>query len=281
MAKQEQIRITLRMKMLDDVFHRIIIALERLEIFLDIENNKEEKAKQFKHTAIKTERDLHDDKKNPPHRELVLGEVQLQCSALYFHTQFDDKTMFNNTMRYFLTDLLEWYGGRDENTPYNEVEMFALPIFVSLSRQIGSVSEIMEIVEKYVAKIRRIEDYSKEEKRRAVEEGFTAFMGAQNRVQEEMRQFEMSGEDVVLTAHKRGEAIDGYKRLFLAMLDLYEEGTPAKLLCKTISTYLPELSEQCLDMNEETIDSYMEKKKKKKDTEQKTENDINNIEPKL
>ena len=275
MANQEQQRISVRMKGLDDVFHRTIIALERLETFLEIEKSEEE-AKQFKQTAIKTDRDLHDDEKNPPEREGVLAEVQLQCSALYFQTQFDDKELFNKTMQYFLTDLLEWYGGRDEEIAYNEVEMYALPIIVSLSRQIGSVIEIMETVKKYVVNLRRIEDYSKEEKEKAVIDGFTAFMRAEHKVHEEMHEFEESGAEVAFTVHKRGEAIDGYKRLYLAMLNLYDEGTPAKLICKTVVTYLPDLAEQCKDMNDDSIDAYMSDKEKKKETDSESVNDTNN-----
>ena len=270
MANQEQQRISVRMKGLDDVFHRTIIALERLETFLEIEKSHEE-ATHIMQTAVKTDRDLHDDEKNPPEREGVLAEVQLQCSALYFQTQFDDKELFNKTMQYFLTDLLEWYGGRDEKISYNEVEMYALPIIVSLSRQIGSVIEIMETVKKYVVNLRRIEDYSEEEKEKAVIDGFTAFMRAEHKVHEELHEFEESGTEVTFTVHKRGEAIDGYKRLYLAMLNLYDEGTPAKLICKTVATYLPDLAEQCNDLNEENIDAYMASKDNSKDPEHQPE----------
>ena len=244
------------MKGLDDVFHRTIIALERLETFLEIEKNGAA-PKAFVQTAAKTNRDMHDDQQMPPERETLLAEVQLQCSALYFQTMFDDKQLFNKTMQYFLNDLLEWYGGRDEATEFNEVEMYSLPIFVSLSRQINSVTDIMATVEKYVVKLRKMSDYSEEEKEKAVMDGFTAFMRAEHRVHEEMHEFEESGAEVQLTAHRRGTALDGYKRLLVAMIRLYDETTPAKVLYKTVATYLPELAAQCPDINEERIDELM------------------------
>lgn len=135
-----------------------------LKCFLRLKKNQTV-VNSIEQTAIKTERDQHDDEKNPPNRELLFGEVQLQCSALYFQTQFDDKELFEKTVKYFMNDLLEWYGGRGEEIEANEVENFFLPIVVSLSRQISSVADIMEVVEKYVGKIRGLEDYSDNEKR--------------------------------------------------------------------------------------------------------------------
>lgn len=261
MGTHIQTTIQVRMKGLDDVFHRTIIALERLEMFLEIEKNQEAKDI-IEQTAIKTDRDQHDDEKNPPNRELLFGEVQLQCSALYFQTKFDDKEMFEKTVRYFLNDLLEWYGGRGEQVEPNEVENFFLPIVVSISRQITSVADIMEAVEKYVGKIKGLEDYSDEEKELAVIEGFKAFVLADHNTKEANKAFEESGEDVVLTSHKRGDSIDGYKRLYLTFCNVYEDAIPVKLLVLTISNYLPELAEQCPEISNEAIDTFFEEKNK-------------------
>jgi len=261
MGAQKQIAIQIRMKGLDDVFHRTIVALERLEMFLEIEKNQTV-VNSIEQTAIKTERDQHDDEKNPPNRELLLGEIQLQCSALYFQTQFDDKEMFEKTVKYFLNDLLEWYGGRGEQIEANEVENFFLPIAVSLSRQITSVADIMEAVEKYVSKIKGLEAYSDDEKESAVIEGFKAFVLADHKTKEENKAFQESGEEVILTIHKRGEAIDGYKRLYLTFCNNFDEAIPAKLLVLTVKNYLPELSEQCPEITEEVIDTYFEDKDK-------------------
>ena len=228
MAERTTEQIQIKLKMLDDVFHRMIIALERLETFLEI-HRKGDGAAKFATTGMHGERDLHDDQKNPPTLESVLGEVQLQCSALFFQTKFDDEQLFAQTMKYFMTDLLEWYGGRGKEIPYDEVEMYVLPIAVSLSRQISSVVDIMQVCDEYVTKLRRIEDFSDEEKEKAVEEGFTAFLRS---------------------AHKRGTIEDGYKRLMDAMTNLYPTTTPAKKVRATFTSYvesLPEFTDEALD----------------------------------
>jgi len=196
----------------------------------------------------------------------LISEVQLQCSALLFQTQFDDKEVFNKSVKYFLNDLLEWYGGRNETIPYNVVESFFLPIMVSLSRQIQSVSEILEVVKDYVVEIKRMDDYSEEEKAEAIKSGWEAWIKAQNIVNEEMKSFRISNIDVSFTEHKRGESINGYKRLYLAFLELYDVTTPAKLLFRTVNTFLPELSELCPDINEDQIEALIKiKKDKEKD----------------
>lgn len=249
MAEQIQERISVRMKSLDDVFHRMIIALERLETFLEI-HRKGGDAIRLAATGMHGPRDLHDDKQNPPTLESMLGEVQLQCSALFFQTKFDDEKLFAQTMKYFMTDLLEWYGGRGKEIPYDEVEMFVLPVVVSLSRQISSVVDIMKVCDDYVTKLRRIEDFSDEEKEKAVEEGFTAFLKAQHRTGEELQEFAASGAEVVFSVHRRGEAKDGYNRLMDAMLKLYDTTTPAKKVRATFAAYvdgLPEITDEMLE----------------------------------
>lgn len=159
-----------------------------------------------------------------------------------------------------MTDLLEWYGGRNDSIVYNEVEKFFLPIMVSLSRQVTSVVEIMQTVEEYVGKIKSIEEFSKEEKEKAVIDGFKAFVLVDHKTKEENKAFEESGNEITLTVHKRGEMLDGYKRLYLSYLNLYDESKPAKLLCLTVKNYLPELTNECPDINEEAIDVFFEQK---------------------
>ena len=128
---------------LDNVFHMMIIALERLEAFLMIRRSGGGFSK-LSTTAIKTDRDLHDDNKNPPTLSGVMKEVLLQCSALFFQTEFDDEELFTKTMKFFFADLLEWYGGRGSDVPYDEVDRYILPICVALSRQVDSVAGIMQ-----------------------------------------------------------------------------------------------------------------------------------------
>ncbi len=239
----------IKMKMLDDVFHKMIIALERLELFLEVERRGKEAVK-LAITGINSSRDLHDDEQNPPNRELVLSEVQLQCSALFFQTRFDDEDLFKQTMKYFMTDLLEWYGGRGKDIPYDEVEMYVLPILVALSRQIDSVVEIMQVCNDYVAKIRSIEEFSDTEKEEAVKDGFVAILKAQQIVGEQLKEFEASGEDVQFSEHRRGTVRDGYCRLMDAMLKLYTTATPAKKIRAIFTAYvdgLPEFTDEVIE----------------------------------
>lgn len=250
MPEQIQERINIRMKGLDDVFHNVMIALERLETYLEIERKGDAAAK-MKNTAVNSPRDLHDDQKNPPTKESIIGEVQLQCSSLFFQTKIDDEKLFRQTMRFFMSDLLKWYGGRDKNIPFDEVEMYALPIVMSLSRyQIESVVDIMKVCDQYVVKLRRIEDFSEEEKEKAVEEGFSAFIKAQHHTGEQMQEFAESGSEAVLTAHERGTINEGYIRLMQAMVTLYKETTPAKTIRQLFNAYvegLPNITDEQIE----------------------------------
>ena len=260
MSKQSQTNLQVRMKGLDDVFHRTIIALERLEVFLMMAKNEGEINQTIIQTGIKTERDLHDDEKNPPERDSFFGEVQLQASALYFQTEFDDKEVFTKTVEYFLNDLLEWYGGRSMELPYDEVEKFFIPIMVALNRQATSVIDIMQSVTNYVGEIKSIESLSNEEKEKAVMSGFKAFLLADHNTKEENAKFAESGEETVFTVHKRGEAVDGYKRLYCAFTELYDDPNPAKLLVTAVTNYLPAIAEACPDITQDSIDAFFASK---------------------
>lgn len=250
--KQEQVKIQMKLKMLDDVFHRMVIALERLEAFLEIERKGADS--QLEITGIGSSRDLHDDRKNAPDRESFFSEVQLQCSALYFQTAFDDHKTFESAVKYFLQDLLQWYGGRNAEIPYNEVEAFCLPIMVSLSRHVKSVAEIMQVTSNYVGKIREMSDFSVEEKGKAVIEGFRAYTVATARYAEELQEFDISGDEYTVTSHKRGSMKDGFVRLYNAFTTLYDKTLPARLLVRMIGLYLPSLLDECPQLTEENVE---------------------------
>lgn len=236
--QQTQIQIQSRIRMLDDVFHNVIISLERLEGFLI--NKSSEQQNFIAITAIGTDRDKHDDVANPPNEESMLAEMQLQCSALWFQTNTDEDERLQKTVGYFVEDLFSWYAGR-KNMPFDEVEMFFVPLVGSLSRQIQSVADVMTIVNKYVTdKIRSINEYSEEEKAKAVEEGFLAWIKGQAEVEERKAQYELDGDNFELTHHQRGTMLVGYQRLQQAMQVLYpEDDLPGKLLESVASVYLP------------------------------------------
>lgn len=93
---QDQIRA--KMQRLDDVFHRMMVALERLEIYTEAVRLDGRANGELITTAVRTDRDLHDDERNPPSRNSFLGEIQLQLSALYFQTKIDDKETFTSAV---------------------------------------------------------------------------------------------------------------------------------------------------------------------------------------
>ena len=118
----------------------------------------------------------------------------------------------------------------------------------------------MQAVANYVGEIKSIESLSHEEKEKAVMDGFKAFMLADHKTQEENLAFEKSGEEAIFTSHKRGEAIDGYKRLYLAFMEMYDEPNPAKLLVTAVTNYLPEIAKMCPDITLEIIETKFSEK---------------------
>ena len=240
--RRECCRPRLRLKCIDDVFHRVIIALERLETFLEFCRKGKDAAK-FIITGMNGPRDLHDDLQCPPTRESLLGEIQLQCAALFFQVEFDDEGMFKHVMNYFMSDLLEWYGGRSKSIPYDEVEKCVLPILVALNRQADSVSEIMQVYREYVSNSILTNDIDINLKNEHVS-GFV--LGGFIRPQE----FVESEAGAKFSEHRRGSANNGYRRLMAAMLKLYDTTAPAKRVRDTFTAYvkgLPEFTDEVID----------------------------------
>lgn len=250
-----QIPVAIRMRNYDDVFNNVIISLERLEMFLELERKNGEKPN-LRQTAVMTERDIHRDNNQPVDKEQLFYELELQCSALYYQTKFDDEKLYRSTTRYFLNDLLEWYGGRNMDIPYNEVDQYALPIITVLTRQIDNFGDINKIIEKYIG---ISIDTEMSLTREDVQNAFEAFIIATDKVQEQHHKLLHSEEKVELTVHQRGNAIDGYKRLFLAFVKLYNESMPSKKLIRSIADFLPEISDACKDINEDVVDKYLER----------------------
>lgn len=254
---QDQIRA--KMQRLDDVFHRMMVALERLEIYTEAVRLDGRANCELITTAVRTDRDLHDDERNPPSRNSFLGEIQLQLSALYFQTKIDDKETFTSAVKYFLGDLLEWYGGRGDSIPFNEVDAFVLPIIVSLNQQVKNVAEIMQVVEKYVAVIPGISSYNDDEKAEAIAQSMETLIEVIEHNHEKSHHESSEGE-VEFTIHKRGDKGDGYKRLINAMLQMYDEVMPAIVVFRTVSNYLPEVSKAVPSVSEGSIEEFIASK---------------------
>lgn len=257
MAQQTQIQLQVRMKMLDDVFHRTLIALERLELYLESEKNN---AENVTTTALKTDRDKHDDYMRPPTKDSFYGEVELQCQSLFFQTSFDDKETFENVVRYFLKDLFMWYGGRNESIEPNDIEKFFIPLAVVLSRQIEKVTELSKVVQDYIYTAERIEDKSEADKEISVKAGFNAWLLGGHQFEVEMQEFLSKGEEVTLTSHNRGEVNTGVIRLYKSFELLFNDKAPSMLLYKLINAYFPAIKEELADYTEDYINNFFTNK---------------------
>lgn len=250
----EQKQIVVELQMLDDVFHRTIIALERLESFLQKEKN--ECLSPLIQTAIGSSRDLHNDEKNYRDKESYFDELALDCMALFKAAKIEDESVFIPSVEYFLQDIIEWYAGRD-GVEYNEVDSCIIPIIVAISRQVKTTRELDEVYEKYVYKADE-QQQTIENKFNSVQEGMTAWMLASD---ETMRPIYNShhNDTVEFTKHKRGDVLTGYKRIML-YLTTKENALLAKIFLRTIKQYLPNLAKQLPKLTEENIDKIYSKK---------------------
>ncbi len=231
--------VAVEVQFLDNTFHRLLIALERLETFLSIE----EGTKIEKYTAMKTSRDEHDDDNVIPTKDGYYMEMQLQILALSKQGRFKDAPDYvDSSAKYFLNDILEWYSLRETFQP-NDIERFAVPILASLTDKTLKPTELSELIYKYVRDLDSdIHSLPDEEKRKAVEEGWLAYVKTMERVNEELQKFETEDIEVDLTSHTRGEAKKGYEHLLKSFELLYpEDRTPILLLQKAVEQLLPNL----------------------------------------
>lgn len=234
--KQEQLQ--LQLKGLDDVFHNTLIALERLEYYLDGEN--------YKKTAIGTNRDLHDDKKIKITLELLHGEMNTQCLALFFQTKFDKTDpKFKEVLRHFIGDLLSWYGGREDVSKANDVEKYALPILASLDRFVDSAPKISAVIREYIIDLDDLSVLSEDEKEQAVQDGFEAFMRGQNIVDQRMKLFleeQNDKSEIEFTSHERASKESGFRHLINYYLECFDSKEPVLSLITSVLNVYPELT---------------------------------------
>ena len=261
---QDQKRIQTMMQFFDNAFHRVLICLERLELYLEVER-LDGKKPALPQKAIGTERDVHNDAQNNPCRDTYFGELQGQCMTLSIQSRqslkYVDSEEHEQTIKFFYKDLLEWYGARDERIPYNEVEASIVPIMLALNHQ-SSAKDIDATFEKYVAKTLSMKDLTDDEQREAIKQAMEEYIRQMEHIHNTMHKMEEFGDmDIKLTEHGRGKAIDGYKRLFDALVNLYDETVPAKVFVHTISHYLPEIASQCPSISEDAVDSIKDLKK--------------------
>ena len=260
--------VAVEIQFLDNTFHRLLIALERLETFLSIE----EGTKIEKYTAMKTSRDEHDDENVIPTKDGYYMEMQLQILALSKQGRFKDTPDYvDSSMKYFLNDILEWYSLRETFQP-NDIERFAVPILASLTDKTLKPTELSELIYKYVRDLDSdIHHSTEEEKRSAIQEGMIAYIKATNYVEEKLREFEEGDIQVTLTSHSRGKAENGYKHLLRSFTILYpEDNIPILLLEKIIKNLHPDILKKEINKVEKTKEIEKGIEKEPKDNEEDT-----------
>ena len=243
----QQIVLQKQLQSEDNNFHRTIIALERLEIFL---NEERKVSAQLQQTAIGTDRDRHNESKNLPSKESCLMELLLQCNTLCVTAGYDDKEIFNAAVEAFLHNLLEWYAGRQLLDYYDEVDASVVPLISALTYQ----SNMMDVFQEYVYRIPEREK-TIEEKYDEVESGIRAWIEGQDHKRKELYQFSSYKEDDgLITSHRRGDAIDGFKRIMCGMCSMFRISAPAMMVYNVVNQYLPKITAMCPHINKETIE---------------------------
>lgn len=249
--KQEQVGgLQTQLQSEDNNFHRTLIALERLEMFL----SKERGTDLLKQAAVGTDRDIHDDTKNPPTYESYILELSLQCQTLFLTASYDDKEIFNTAVEAFMNDLLEWYAGRELLDFYDEVDASVIPIIVAITRS----ADVFDVFEKYVSHV-SLEKKSSEDGYNQTKSGVEAWILGQHYVEQQPINQLTEG---YITSHNRGEAFEGYKRVIKALCVMYSDSAPVKMFYKLVSQHLPHITQQLPDTNEESIDKLFEMKVK-------------------
>lgn len=232
----------------DDVFHRTIIALERLEQNLIHSNGKTDI--DLKQTAVGSSRDHHKNSLEDSSIRWFL-ELKLQCKTIYMNSNYTNPDFFKIAVEAFLSDFLEWYGGRLLLDYFDAVDTTAIPILAAITH---TTAETDNLFEKYVCETPKLCDASLEQKYKATEAGTKAWIEAQHILYEERNTISPIQEDKIITKHTRGTALDGYKRLISALSSMCTDSAPLKMLIKLVGIYLPTVAAELPTINEEAID---------------------------
>lgn len=251
--KKEQDQIQRDLQLLDNIFHRTINALERLEMFLE-----DEKGTSLVQTSAGDKRDCHASQDNRS-SNAYYDELSLKCNALFQAAKFDDVEVFRSAAEVFIKDTLEWYAGR-ESLGYNAVDAAFIPIFVAITRQAKKARDVDNMFEEYVNKSQKLE-LSIDEKYEATKDMVEAIIKAKYKIEEGKIQEARDSEGIdIFTSHKRGDAVDGFKRLFSFSTTKFETTFPAKLLVRTVHEFAPDTASQFDNIDDETIEQIFEER---------------------
>lgn len=232
----------------DDVFHRTIIALERLESHLLHGNIK--LASRLDQTAVGSSRDLHNSSEQVED-EFYYLELTLQCKSLYMCANYDNPDVFKIAVESFMKNLLEWYGGRNLLEFYDAVDMAIIPLMTAVSHKSNQIDELFDT---YVYETPDLGAESVEDKYKATQMGVNSWLKAQHILEHESMHGSQMDETNIITSHFRGTAFDGYRRIIAALSHMCNTSAPLKMIVKLIGDYLPDVASQLPGINEDSID---------------------------
>ena len=249
---------------MDNIYHFVLLGLERLELYLECKRLNGVKPSLVS-TAIHSQRDNYD------YSDGILNEVVLYQDLNMYLTSFgvatnrlqkeDFERYHNDTIGFFLNDILQWYGGRNQQIPYNDVEAVIVPILLLLSHKCDN-SNIEKAFETYVASPWKDVVFSDEELKEGVFNAFKHYLVAVEKINtEQLSDVEYIDGEFSFTSHQRGDAVDGYKRLFEALIYLFDDVIPAKMLAHMVMQYCPNIANQCPSISESFVEQLMIEKK--------------------
>lgn len=258
---------------MDNIYHCVLLGLERLELYLECKRLNGAKPSLIS-TAMYTHRDNYNYQEDCLDGTVIYQDLNAYLTSFGVATkrmQAEDLERYHNdTIGFFLEDMLQWYGGRDQQIPYNDVEAAIVPILLLLSHKCDN-SNIEQAFETYVAAPWKDVKYSDEELKEGVLYAFKQYLVAAEKAKtEQLSEVEFIDGDFSFTSHQRGAAVDGYKRLFAALVDLFNDVVPAKVLVHMVKQYCPNVAEQCPAISEEIVDELILKKQNKMSGESNT-----------
>ena len=262
-AEQTQ-RVLQRM---DNLYHCVLLGLERLELYLECELLYGV-TPSLKSTAMHTQRDSYNYQEDSLDGTAVYQDLNTYLTSFGVATkrmQAEDLERYHNdTIGFFLEDILKWYGGRDQQIPYNDVEAAIVPILLLLSHKCDN-SNVEQAFETYVAAPWKDVKYSDEELKEGVMFAFKQYLVAAEKAKtEQLSEVEYMDGDFSFTSHQRGAAVDGYKRLFAALVDLFDDVVPAKVLVHMVMQYCPNIADQCPTISEDIVEQLIAEKQEKR-----------------
>jgi len=240
--KQEQIKLQVRLKMYDDIFNNVIIALERLEHFKLSQKSNEIEIKQ---TASGGDRDYHNNEQINTNKDYYL-ELELQCLALFRSVADAKKNTedYSQLIKFFFNDLFSWYGGRHTAIEIDDVDKYFLVLATILNERAENATQVREVIKEYVIEVQDLSEKSDHAKVQAIESGMKALILGHHESQKRMTDIEEEGlqesDNEILTHHIRGDVLQGVKRLFLAMSFSFENKLAIYLFTELIKKHFPE-----------------------------------------